>query len=191
MRVAWQGWYVLRWTIRTACLACLGPVPLSNFVVNARMPDCQASDQSDTWMKKNTDAGTSPVPEYGDPLRYRNAPVSEGRCWQHWHWCLDANAHLCWSMLLNIVWNWREGQQGRCCIHNIGRKSCNFWEFCKRKEEFEILPLNKMARRSRTFSEPTAFSTQLYKPLQSSTACKTKTLGYRCLLCGLYSKSVL
>jgi hypothetical protein len=31
--------------------------------VNAEMQDCQASGQSGAGMKKNADAGTSPVPE--------------------------------------------------------------------------------------------------------------------------------
>jgi hypothetical protein len=45
-------------------------VPLS---LNAGMSDCPASSQSGTGMNRNADAGTSPVPEKWDPVRYRNA----------------------------------------------------------------------------------------------------------------------
>ncbi len=41
------------------------------------MPDCTAFGQSGTGMNKNTDAGSSPVPEQGSPVRYQNAPVPE------------------------------------------------------------------------------------------------------------------
>ncbi len=37
---------------------------------NAGMPDCPASGQSGTVINKNAEAGTSPVPEQGDPVRY-------------------------------------------------------------------------------------------------------------------------
>ncbi len=39
------------------------------------MSDCKASSQSGTRINKKVDAGTSPVPEYGDPVRYWNAPA--------------------------------------------------------------------------------------------------------------------
>ncbi len=47
------------------------------------MPDRLASDQSGTGMKINADAGTSPAPKKGDPVWYRNAPVSgwDVGCW--------------------------------------------------------------------------------------------------------------
>jgi hypothetical protein len=36
------------------------------------MSDCPAYGQSGTGMNKNADARTSPVPESGDPVLYRN-----------------------------------------------------------------------------------------------------------------------
>jgi hypothetical protein len=33
--------------------------------------------QSSTGMERSTDAGASPVPEKGDPVRYRNALVPD------------------------------------------------------------------------------------------------------------------
>jgi hypothetical protein len=41
------------------------------------MPDFPASDQSCTGIKKNSDAGTLPVPEKGNTVLYRNAPVPD------------------------------------------------------------------------------------------------------------------
>ncbi len=41
------------------------------------MSDCPQSSQSGTGMNKKSDAGTSRVPEQGDPIRYRNAPVPD------------------------------------------------------------------------------------------------------------------
>ncbi len=45
--------------------------------LNAGISDCPASSQSGTGMNKSADAGISPVPKYGDPVRYRNAPVPD------------------------------------------------------------------------------------------------------------------
>ncbi len=45
--------------------------------LNAGISDCPASGQSGTGMKKNAYARISPVPESGDPVRYRNAPVRD------------------------------------------------------------------------------------------------------------------
>ncbi len=36
------------------------------------------------------------------------------------------------------AWYEIEGQLGRYCLHNIGQKSCDFWEFCKRCEEIKF-----------------------------------------------------
>jgi hypothetical protein len=45
--------------------------------LNAEMSDFPASGQSGTGMNKNADTGTSPIPEEGDPVRYRNALVPD------------------------------------------------------------------------------------------------------------------
>jgi hypothetical protein len=47
-------------------------VRLYTLVQFLKMPDCPASNESDTGMKKNSDAGTSPVPQLGDPVRHGN-----------------------------------------------------------------------------------------------------------------------
>jgi hypothetical protein len=54
---------------------------------------CSASSQSGTGMNKNSDAGTSPVLELGDPVRYRIATKLDWNtgCW-------NADAQL-WSAL--------------------------------------------------------------------------------------------
>jgi hypothetical protein len=41
------------------------------------VPACPASGQTGTGMNKNADAGTILVPEQGDSIRYRHAPVSD------------------------------------------------------------------------------------------------------------------
>ncbi len=41
------------------------------------MPDCWACSQSGNRMKINANTKTIPVLEYGDPVRYRNAQVSD------------------------------------------------------------------------------------------------------------------
>ncbi len=45
--------------------------------INAGMPDCPASDQSGTGIKKTNDAGTNPVPVKADAVRYFFGPVSD------------------------------------------------------------------------------------------------------------------
>jgi len=45
--------------------------------INAGMPVCPASGQSGTGMNENPDDGRSPVPENGDPVRYRYAAVPD------------------------------------------------------------------------------------------------------------------
>jgi hypothetical protein len=54
-------------TLSTTCSldvhwVSLSPPPTTAFL-NAGMSDCPASSQSSTGMNKNSDAGTSPVPE--------------------------------------------------------------------------------------------------------------------------------
>jgi hypothetical protein len=44
--------------------------------INAGMPDCPASDQSGTGMKKTNDAGTGPVPDQANAVRH----------FLVWHW---------------------------------------------------------------------------------------------------------
>ncbi len=51
-----------------------GVAALYSFV-NAGMSDCLAFRQSGNGTEKNSDAGTSPVPEWGDPVWHQNAPV--------------------------------------------------------------------------------------------------------------------
>jgi hypothetical protein len=43
--------------------------------INAGMPDCQASDQSSTGMKKTNDAGTSLVLDQADEVRHFFGPI--------------------------------------------------------------------------------------------------------------------
>jgi hypothetical protein len=69
--------------------------------LNAGMPDCPASGQSVTRMSKNADAKTSPVPEKGDPVRYRNAPVPD---WDTGCKNADANAQLSQQALLQYMY---------------------------------------------------------------------------------------
>ncbi len=45
--------------------------------INAGMPDCPASDQSGTGMKKNNDAGTDPVPDQAGAVRHFFGPIPE------------------------------------------------------------------------------------------------------------------
>jgi hypothetical protein len=45
--------------------------PSFQFSLNAEMTDYPASGQSGTGMIKNADAGTSPVTEQREPVRYR------------------------------------------------------------------------------------------------------------------------
>jgi hypothetical protein len=72
----------------TSSMDAQGTVRLSSFV-QFLYP---ASGQSGTGMKNNADDGTSPVPEQGDPVLYRNAPVQDCDvgC-RH----ADADAELC------------------------------------------------------------------------------------------------
>ncbi len=55
-------------------LPAVFPFTTTNNSCNVRL---SASSQSGTGMNKTSDAGTSPVPEEGDPVRYRNAPVPD------------------------------------------------------------------------------------------------------------------
>jgi hypothetical protein len=43
----------------------------------AGMPDCAASYQSGTGLKKTNDAGNNPVPEYNDAVRHFIGPVPD------------------------------------------------------------------------------------------------------------------
>ena len=54
---------------------CMYPFYLSKLFLNAEMPDCPASRQSGTGMNKNADVGTSQIPDYRNPFRYRNADL--------------------------------------------------------------------------------------------------------------------
>jgi hypothetical protein len=45
--------------------------------INAGMPDCPASDQSGTGMKKNNNAGTDPVPDQAGAVRHFFGPIPE------------------------------------------------------------------------------------------------------------------
>jgi hypothetical protein len=72
--------------------------------INAGMPDCPASDQSGTGMKKTNDAGTGPVPDQAKAVRHFFGPVPD------WNYqCrngdagvsfLDADAQL-WLLHMN------------------------------------------------------------------------------------------
>ncbi len=45
--------------------------------INAGMPDCPASDQSGTGIKKTNDAGTGPVPDQTKAVRHFFGPVPD------------------------------------------------------------------------------------------------------------------
>ncbi len=45
--------------------------------INAGMPDCPASDQSGTGMKKSNDAGTYPVLDKADAFQHFFGPVPD------------------------------------------------------------------------------------------------------------------
>ncbi len=79
--------------------------------INARMPDCPASDQSGTGIKKTNDAGTGPVPDQTKAVRHFFGPVLDWNCW-----CrnadagvsfLDADAQLwCYQINRLNIWDW-------------------------------------------------------------------------------------
>jgi hypothetical protein len=59
-----------------AVWTCAAWVSLSPPTINTSSIDVQGvSSQSGTGMNRNADYGTSLVPELGDPVRFRNAPV--------------------------------------------------------------------------------------------------------------------
>ncbi len=55
--------------------------------INAGMPNCPASDQSGTGLKKTNYAGTGPVPDQAKAVRHFFGPVPD---WNYW--CQNANA---------------------------------------------------------------------------------------------------
>jgi hypothetical protein len=73
--------------------------------INAGMPNCPASDQSGTRLKKTNDAGTSPVPDQAKAVRHFFGPVKD---WNYW--CRNADAGVSfhdadaqlWSLVIRI-----------------------------------------------------------------------------------------
>ncbi len=78
-------------------------VCVSVFVcINAGMPNCPASDQSGTGLKKTNNAGTGPVPDQAKAVRHFFGPVPD---WNYW--CRNADAQLC---------SWRHSSQSSTLI---------------------------------------------------------------------------
>ncbi len=79
--------------------------------INAGMPDCLASDQSVTEMKKNHDAGTDPVPDQANEVLQFFGPVphwnSECRNADAGVSLLDADAQQCTKATFPSIGDWQ------------------------------------------------------------------------------------
>ncbi len=90
-----------------AVWTCAAWVSLSPTTINTSSIDVQdVSSQSGTGMNRNADYVTSPVPELGDPVRFRNAPLPEfsGTDWDTG--CRNADAQLWFESRRHSSQNW-------------------------------------------------------------------------------------
>ncbi len=83
------AWSCACWCACLSACSCFMHVFMCVFVcmcINAGMPDCPASDQSGTALKKTNDAGNSPVRDQAKAVRHFFGPVPN---WNYW--CQNAN----------------------------------------------------------------------------------------------------